>query len=66
MESIMDKLIKLLIFAAIVYGIVWVYYNVDFKELTDNTVQRIEQEKTVTRVTEGRDRAAQDAKRVAE
>ncbi len=62
----MDKLIKLLIFAAIVYGIVWVYYNVDFKELTDNTVQRIEQEKTVTRVTEGRDRAAQDAKRVAE
>ncbi len=66
MESVMDKLIKLLIFAAIVYGIVWVYYNVDFKELTDNTVQRIEQEKTVTRVTEGRDRAAQDAKRVAE
>lgn len=62
----MDKLIKLLIFAAIVYGVVWVYYNVDFKELTDNTVQRIEQEKTVTRVTEGRDRAIQDAKRVAE
>lgn len=62
----MDKLIKLLIFAAIVYGVVWVYYNVDFKELTDNATQRIEQEKTVTRVTEGRDRAIQDAKRVAE
>lgn len=62
----MDKLIKLLIFAAIVYGVVWVYYNVDFKELTDNATQRIEQEKTITRVTEGRDRAIQDAKRVAE
>ena len=62
----MDKLIKLLIFAAIVYGVVWVYYNVDFKELTDNATQRIEQEKTVTRVTEGRDRAIQDAERVAE
>lgn len=62
----MEKLIKLLIFAAIVYGIVWVYYNVDFKELTNNATQRIEQEKTVTRVTEGRDKAFQDAKRVSE
>lgn len=57
----MDKLIKLVVLAALVYGIYWVSQNVDFNKAINDTKQKIENEKTVVRVQEGRDRAYQDA-----
>ena len=62
----MGNLIKLLIFAGIVYGIVWVYQNVDFNTITQDVTQKIQQEKTVVRVLQGRENAARDAQRVSE
>ncbi|MCR5260557.1 MAG: hypothetical protein K6C94_01840 [Candidatus Gastranaerophilales bacterium] len=57
----MDKIIKIAIFAALVYGVFWVSQNVDFNKITDDMKQKMENEKTVTRVHDGRDRARQDA-----
>lgn len=56
----MDKIIKLLILAGIIYGIIWTYQNVDFDQVVNDAKQRIEQEKTVQRVTTGRERTNED------
>ena len=57
----MDTIVKLLVLGGIIYGVVWVSQNVDFNKVTNDIKQNIENEKTVTRVHEGRDRANQDA-----
>ena len=35
----MDKLIKLIILAGVIYGIFWVYQNVDFNQLVNDKSQ---------------------------
>ena len=60
----MDKLIKLIILAGVIYGIFWVYQNVDFNQLVNETNKKIEQEKTVTRVIDGRQNAIKDTHNV--
>jgi len=60
----MDKIIKLIILAGVIYGIFWVYQNVDFNQLVNETNQKIEQEKTVTRVIDGRQNAIKDTQNV--
>lgn len=60
----MDKLIKLIILAGVIYGIFWVYQNVDFNQLVNETNKKIEQEKTVTRVIDGRQNAIKDTQNV--
>lgn len=62
----MGNLIRLIILAALIYGIVWVVQNVDFNNFAQNPTQKLQNEKTITRVVGGRERAAQDAKRVSE
>ncbi len=62
----MDNLVKLLILAGLVYGVIWVSQNVDFNKVMSDAQQRIEQEKTVSKVTEGRQRADADARKVTE
>lgn len=62
----MGNIIKIVIFAAAAYGIFWVTQNVDFNALINDTTQKIEQEKTVTRVVGGRERAIEDTKKIAE
>lgn len=60
----MDKLIKLIILAGVIYGIFWVYQNVDLNQLVNETNKKIEQEKTVTRVIDGRQNAIKDTQNV--
>ena len=62
----MGNLIKLIILAGLIYGVIWVYQNVDFGNVISDAQQKIEKEKTITKVTEGRERAYQDAKKVTE
>lgn len=62
----MGNLIKLLILAAIAYGIYWVAQNVDFNQAKTNATQQIKQEKIITKVNKGREQAFEDARRVAE
>lgn len=57
----MGNILKLIILVAIGYGIYWVYENVDFANLVSDTTQKIKQEKTIQRVTTGRQKTYDDA-----
>lgn len=61
----MGNIIKILILVAIGYGIYWVYENVDFSSLMSDSRAKIKQEKTIQRVTNGRQRSHDDAWNIA-
>ncbi|MGN0014301.1 MAG: hypothetical protein ACI37T_02645 [Candidatus Gastranaerophilaceae bacterium] len=62
----MGNLIKLIILAAVCYGIYWTTQNVDFNSMVNDATQKIENEKTITRVVGGRQRHIETAREVAE
>lgn len=62
----MGNLIKLILLVAIGYGIYWVYENVDFANLLNDTTQKIKSEKTIQRVTNGRQQTYDDAREVTD
>lgn len=62
----MGNLIKLILLIAIGYGIYWVYENVDFANLKNDASQKIQTEKTIQRVTKGRQQTYDDARDVTE
>ena len=41
----MGNLIRLIILAALIYGIVWVVQNVDFNNFAQNPTQKLQNEK---------------------
>lgn len=65
-EKIMGNIIKLIILVAIGYGIYWVYENVDFANLVNDTTNKIQNEKTIQRVTNGRQKTYDDARDVTD
>ena len=64
--KIMGNIIKLIILVAIGYGIYWVYENVDFANLVNDTTNKIQNEKTIQRVTNGRQKTYDDARDVTD
>lgn len=62
----MGNLVKLILLVAIGYGIYWVYENVDFANLISESKQKIKQEKTIQRVTNGRQQTYDDAREVTD
>ncbi len=62
----MGNIIKLIILVAIGYGIYWVYENVDFANLVNDTTNKIQNEKTIQRVTNGRQKTYGDARDVTD
>lgn len=62
----MGNLVKVLLIVAIGYGIYWVYENVDFANLIGESKQKIKQEKTIQRVTNGRQQTYDDAREVTD
>ncbi len=62
----MGNIIKLIILVAIGYGIYWVYENVDFANLVNDTTNKIQNEKTIQRVTNGRQKTYDDARDVTD
>ena len=65
-DKIMGNIIKLIILVAIGYGIYWVYENVDFTNLVNDTTNKIQNEKTIQRVTNGRQKTYDDARDVTD
>ena len=65
-DKIMGNIIKLIILVAIGYGIYWVYENVDFTNLVNDTTNKIQNEKTIQRVTNGRKKTYDDARDVTD
>ena len=65
-DKIMGNIIKLIILVAIGYGIYWVYENVDFANLVNDTTNKIQNEKTIQRVTNGRQKTYDDARDVTD
>ena len=51
-------MIRCLIIVALCYGIYWCYNNVDFEALKNNTVNAVQNEKTIKAVTQGRQQNA--------
>lgn len=62
----MGNLVKILLLVAIGYGIYWVYENVDFSNLVSDTTQKFKTEKTIQRVTNGRQQTYDDARDVTD
>ncbi|MBQ2645583.1 hypothetical protein IJG14_08450 [bacterium] len=62
----MGNLLKLLFLAGIIYGIVWIYQNVNFNDVSNNLKEKIQNEKTVVRVIKGREQTHNDALKVTE
>ncbi len=62
----MGNLVKVILLVAIGYGIYWVYENVDFASLIGESKQKIKQEKTIQRVTNGRQQTYDDAREVTD
>lgn len=62
----MGNLVKILLLVALGYGIYWVYENVDFANLISESKQKIKQEKTIQRVTNGRQQTYDDARSVTD
>ena len=53
-------MVRLIIILAIAFGAYWCYNNVDFGAVKNNTVQKIQNEKTIKAVTQGRQQNAKD------
>ena len=62
----MANIIKIILFVAFAYGLYWVAHNVDFNALIKDSTDKIKQEKTITRVINGRERSIQETRKIAE
>lgn len=51
-------MIRVLIILALAYGAYWCYNNVDFDAMVNNATTKIQSEKTVKAVTQGRQQNA--------
>ena len=53
-------MIRLIIILAIAFGAYWCYNNIDFGAIADNAASKIQNEKTIKAVTQGRQQNAND------